>query len=623
MSQAEELLEGIARMSTAGLGVKEEHIIIEKTRQVIVPESLRKIAVQFDHCVETVTFDCPRYWDEHDLSTMRVYIKYTRSDGLEGMRVAKNVRVNAYEDDIMHFDWLLTRNVTGASGPISFLVCIKKVDENGYEEVLWNSDLNNDMYVSDGLDIDETVKNSHPDIITQLLDRMDIVEDTAVVVTGEQIVNLHKRIDNLATLEAGSTTGDAELIDGRLDYTGKAWSNIGGHVRGVTEQLSENIAGVDDDLKGLTSYKKIGKNLYDETKIKEGFYIDSYGMEISNDPLFITDLIPIVSGEDYTISMTTGLGGYVCVSLFDAIGKFISNDYVDVGDFSIKNKRKYIVKRYDAAYIKVSTTIDFYKDNLMIEKASEPSEYERYYWYWDNATYDKLNDILSIADYSKYTLPYIKNGRVCCNGSGKTAYYAGIDCGSKVNTVWSNFIFEKGGTADGNATIIINPNGVDSISDITDLSLHCQIFPNRIKVDVLGNKFGEDKYYYQTLIDELLEQPLQCDGETEHTVILSVVEKTNNVYVTVDGVQYSGHFTITNRNEISSISSVIGRYVIFEHFCTSNRAACNMPEFTFIQARDVNNKYVLVDHFDRQDGVLQNAPTGQPYHLINNSNYKR
>ena len=49
------------------------------------------------------------------------------------------------------------------------------------------------------------------------------------------------RIDNIASLKEGSTTGDAELIDGRTDHTGKTWSNIGEHIRGVGRQLYTEI----------------------------------------------------------------------------------------------------------------------------------------------------------------------------------------------------------------------------------------------------------------------------------------------------------------------------------------------------------------------------------------------
>lgn len=43
-----------------------EHIIINNDRTVTVPDSIKKIGVQYDHNVNTLTFDCPRYSDEVD-----------------------------------------------------------------------------------------------------------------------------------------------------------------------------------------------------------------------------------------------------------------------------------------------------------------------------------------------------------------------------------------------------------------------------------------------------------------------------------------------------------------------------------------------------------------------------
>lgn len=183
MSQADELLDSLTdngtSVHTAGSGEEEEHIVIGNDRFIIVPDSLKKIAVQFDHRVETVTFDCPRYWDNADMSKMKVYINYIRSDGLLGMYHASNVVVDEEDNQIMHFDWTITRNVTGIDGVITFLVCTKKTDKDGNEETHWNTELNTEMYVSSGLENDESIKNEHPDIITQLLYRMDAVEAIA------------------------------------------------------------------------------------------------------------------------------------------------------------------------------------------------------------------------------------------------------------------------------------------------------------------------------------------------------------------------------------------------------------------------------------------------------------
>ena len=53
---------------------------------------------------------------------------------------------------------------------------------------------------------------------------------------------LKTRVDNLSRLEEGSTTGDAELADGRVDYKDNLHSNIGNHIREVTSQLSSEIS---------------------------------------------------------------------------------------------------------------------------------------------------------------------------------------------------------------------------------------------------------------------------------------------------------------------------------------------------------------------------------------------
>lgn len=176
MSQAEELLNTLSSNSISTYlanSEEEPHIVIENDRVIVVPESLKRIAVQYDHNVETVTFDCPRYWDGLDMSTMAVYINYMLPNRSMGSYVADDVTVDKTDSNLMHFDWTISRNVTSYKGNISFLVCIKKVDSDGNEENHWNSELNSDLYVSQGLETHEIIESTYADIITQLLTRMD------------------------------------------------------------------------------------------------------------------------------------------------------------------------------------------------------------------------------------------------------------------------------------------------------------------------------------------------------------------------------------------------------------------------------------------------------------------
>lgn len=179
MSEAENLLNQI---SDSGISIatadptNEEHIVIDSNRNIYVPESLRRIAVQYDHNIETVTFDCPRYWDGIDMSGMKIFINYVRSDGKTGCYHAEPVTVDEIDTNIMHFDWTISRNVTEASGGLLFLICIKTTDEEGNDVNHWNSEINRQMSISEGLEVDETINKLYPDIITQLLVRMDAVE---------------------------------------------------------------------------------------------------------------------------------------------------------------------------------------------------------------------------------------------------------------------------------------------------------------------------------------------------------------------------------------------------------------------------------------------------------------
>lgn len=167
MATVEELL--------AGMSTPEEHIVVGSDRFITIPEKLKRIAVQFDHDIETVTFDCPRYWDDHDMSKMIIYINYARSDGYADAYKAQNVSV---DNDIMHFDWTISRNVTEVAGQLEISVCVKNLDDDGNELNHWNSELCTDAYVSKGKEVVESIAGSYdPDIVTYLVKRMDAMVD--------------------------------------------------------------------------------------------------------------------------------------------------------------------------------------------------------------------------------------------------------------------------------------------------------------------------------------------------------------------------------------------------------------------------------------------------------------
>lgn len=187
MNQAEELLNSLPDGDVSSYLIGDEpHIIVNSDRTIVVPDELKFIAVQFDNNVETVTFDCPRYWDGHDFSKMHAYINYMRPDGYKDQYLVKNLRVDDSDDNIIHFEWTISKNVTPIKGNISFLVCIKT--EN--DEPHWNSRLNRDLIIEEGLECYEQIVATNPDIIEEILIKMEELElSGGGTVTPEQIAS--------------------------------------------------------------------------------------------------------------------------------------------------------------------------------------------------------------------------------------------------------------------------------------------------------------------------------------------------------------------------------------------------------------------------------------------------
>lgn len=176
MSQAEDLLNNLSAEDIALYTSNpdtEEHIIIDNNRYITVPESLRRIAVQYDHRIETVTFDCPRYWDNNDLSAMNIYISYLRPDRVAGIYLANNVRIDEKDPNIIHFEWNIGEEMSMVSGEVKFSVSAKRKTDTETSEIRWYSEINDQMYVSEGIDGSDSVVAGHPDIINELISRMD------------------------------------------------------------------------------------------------------------------------------------------------------------------------------------------------------------------------------------------------------------------------------------------------------------------------------------------------------------------------------------------------------------------------------------------------------------------
>lgn len=64
------------------------------------------------------------------------------------------------------------------------------------------------------------------------------------------------RIDNFIALPGGSTTGDAEITDARVDFIGETWDSTGDHIRGVTDILPEQFDSIANNESKYVLFKR-------------------------------------------------------------------------------------------------------------------------------------------------------------------------------------------------------------------------------------------------------------------------------------------------------------------------------------------------------------------------------
>lgn len=282
--------------------IEEPHIVIGSDRKIKVPDSLKRLGVQFDHNIETVTFDCPRYWDDHDMSEMAVYINYMLSNGYTDSYPADSVKADG---DIMHFTWTISRNVTQVAGSINFLVCVKNTDGNGKEINHWNSELCQDAYISKGMENEEMGVLEQTDLITSLLLRMDSVEKINIKADAMQAL--------LEETQAAAATAELvkeEALDAS-DYIKNSYANA------IKGNVSGEVIRVDDvgPIQHTINTKVYGKNLFDISKVMNGKYITNNGdgtitvttsessSAVPIEVVLFKDLAPkIKAGKTYTIT---------------------------------------------------------------------------------------------------------------------------------------------------------------------------------------------------------------------------------------------------------------------------------------------------------------------------------
>lgn len=142
-------------------------------RTITVPSGLQTVGVESDEDVRRLNFQMPKQYHEIDLSEFNIRINFMNANNGGDVYAVTDKVVSG---DNITFSWLVGRNALAYRGSIRFIVCLKKADAEGAVQQEFNTTIAQ-LTVLEGLETTEAVVAENPDIIEQILARLDELEE--------------------------------------------------------------------------------------------------------------------------------------------------------------------------------------------------------------------------------------------------------------------------------------------------------------------------------------------------------------------------------------------------------------------------------------------------------------
>lgn len=200
-----------------------------ENRTISVPETEKIFDVFSDGNTERKHFRCPKVvGDGIDLTTLHLYINYQNANGKKYPYLVEDVQADG---DYITFSWLISPDVVSYKGTVKFVLCAKKGTE-----LEWNTTIAEGT-VLEGLEATDEVVARNPDIIEQILTRLDNVTEIPQEKVTEAVstymeanpINVPKNLSDLKEDAEHRTVADTEKQswDNKSDFDGNYESLTG------------------------------------------------------------------------------------------------------------------------------------------------------------------------------------------------------------------------------------------------------------------------------------------------------------------------------------------------------------------------------------------------------------
>lgn len=226
-----------------------------ESRTITVPETEKIFGVFSDGNTERKHFRCPKVvGDGIDLTTLHLYINYQNANGKKYPYLVEDVQADG---DYITFSWLISPDVVSYKGTVKFVLCAKKGTE-----LEWNTTLAEGT-VLEGLEATDEVVARNPDIIEQILTRLDNVTEIPQEKVTEAVstymeanpINVPKNLSDLKEDAKHRTVTDAEKQSWNdqqaltITYGGKTHTYDGSEAVAITIETGgiERVEKLDTD----------------------------------------------------------------------------------------------------------------------------------------------------------------------------------------------------------------------------------------------------------------------------------------------------------------------------------------------------------------------------------------
>lgn len=207
-------------------GINDVVVIDNDLRTIIIPSSITLLGVESDENVQTLHFQMPKTYKGLDLSEFAIRINYMNANNVGDVYAVDDSKISG---ENITFTWTVGRVACMYKGNTKFVVCLKKKDASGNVLKEFNTSLAS-LPVLEGLETTEAVVAENPDIIEQILTKLEKLtqispEDIASAVSEymkEHPIDVPKNLSDLQDDAEHRTVTDTEKQNwnSKSDFSG-------------------------------------------------------------------------------------------------------------------------------------------------------------------------------------------------------------------------------------------------------------------------------------------------------------------------------------------------------------------------------------------------------------------